>query len=485
MQPRKSLRKSHPLDLPALQIAKGIQQRRFLAEEVVAESLRRAEGLALPLNPFVVIRKQQAMKAAAAADRAVARGDALGVLHGVPFAAKDLTPTAGDLTTCGSWTTEDWHPGESALIVRRLEEAGAILVAKTTTPEFASQGFTASPRWGVTRNPWDPSRTSGGSSGGSAVAVACGVVPFAEGTDMGGSIRMPAAFCGIVGFKPSLGRIPMTILPSLFDNISHFGPLARSVDDAIAFMQVTAGPSDEDISSVPLEFKPAKARHASLSGKRFALSIDLGHYAVDAEVESMVRRAVREIKAAGGLVEEVKLPWTREVTDQILEIWGVFMSAYFGNSLESYRSRMDPIVVSLIERGRQMDATTYKRIEVKRTALWRDMAEIFSKFDALLCPTCALAAPSADLNDDAFGATLPDGRFGGLDMTCAFNQVGQCPAVSLPIGLTAAGLPVGMQIVGHRFADEDVLAMALACERVLSKAGYVSRLPTDKFTAAA
>jgi Asp-tRNA(Asn)/Glu-tRNA(Gln) amidotransferase A subunit family amidase len=477
----KSPRSTHPLDLSAANIARGIRARRFLTKDVVAESLRRAESLVEPLNPFTVIRKKQAIESAAAADRAVELGYPLGPLHGVPFAAKDLTPTAGDLTTRGSWTAENWHPEQSALIVRRLEHAGAILVAKTTTPEFAHAGFTASPRWGITRNPWDPSRTSGGSSGGSAVAVACGVVPFAEGTDMGGSIRMPAALCGVVGFKPSLGRIPMTILPSLFDNISHFGPLARSVDDAITFLQATAGSSDEDISSLPLEFRSARARKAVLSGKRFALSIDLGHYAVDPEVEAMIRRAARAIEAAGGIVEEVRLDWTRAVTDQILDIWCVFMSAFFGDLMGRYRNRMDPTVVSLIERGMTLDATTYKRIEMKRTALWRDMAGIFSRFDALLCPTCALVAPSAELTDDDFYATLPDGRFGGLDMTCAFNQVGQCPVLSLPVGLTASGLPVGMQIVGHRYADEDVLAIALACEKAMLRAGYTSRLPVDRF----
>ncbi|MCW2242348.1 amidase [Azospirillum canadense] len=283
-----------------------------------------------------------------------------GPLHGVPFVAKDLTPTAGDLTTLGSWTV-DWTPTESALCIQRLEQAGAILIGKTTTPEFAYSSFTTSPRWGVTRNPWNPDRTSGGSSGGSAVAVAAGVVPFAEGTDMGGSVRIPAALCGVVGLKPSLGRIPMTILPSLFDNISHFGPLARTVEDAIAFMEVASGPSDEDIGSLPLAFSGDRARAGKppgdLRGCRFALSIDLGYYEVQPGVEVVVRDAVRALRAAGAVVDEVAIPWTRAVNDQWFDVWCVFMSGYFGDRLAGNRARMDPAVVAMMERGFAMNAT--------------------------------------------------------------------------------------------------------------------------------
>ncbi len=198
-------------------------------------------------------------------------------------------------------------PAETALCIRRLQNAGAILIGKTTTPEFAFASFTQSPRWGVTRNPWDPERTSGGSSGGSAVAVATGVVPFAEGTDMGGSVRIPSAFCGTVGLKPSLGRIPMTILPSVFDNISHFGPLARTVGDAIAFMEAACGPSDEDISSLPIGFMSHAAREGQLEGKRFALSMDLGYYRIQPEVEQAIRVAVEELRRAGATVHEVPM----------------------------------------------------------------------------------------------------------------------------------------------------------------------------------
>lgn len=458
---------THPLDLAATEIAAGIRTGAFNAETVVAESIRRAKAVSATLNPFTLIREEKALEAARAADRAVARGDANGSLHGVPFAAKDLTPTKGDLTTLGSWTRPDWVPGESALCIRRLEQAGAILVAKTTTPEFAYSSMTASPRWGVTRNPWNLDRTSGGSSGGSAVAVATGVVPFAEGTDMGGSVRIPAAFCGVVGLKPSLGRIPMTILPSVFDNISHFGPLARRVEDAASFMAATAGPSDEDISSLPIGFNAGEAVVANLRGRRFALSMDLGYYAVQPQVEAAIRRAVEALRDAGAVVEEVRLPWTRAVNDEWFDLWCVFMSAFHGGAIETCRDRMDPAVVSMIERGRAMDATAYKRIELLRTSMWRDLAALFERYEALLCPTCAVTAPRVTETDDDYVATLPDGRYNGLDMTCPFNMVPQVPALSLPVGLAEDGLPIGLQIVGRRFADERVLSVAAAVEALL------------------
>ncbi|WP_258582653.1 amidase [Mesorhizobium sp. AR02] len=471
---------THPLDLTANAIADGIRSGAFSAETVVEESIRRARAVSERLNAFAVIREEQALEAARLADRAVARGEATGPLHGVPFAAKDLTPTSGDLTTLGSWAKGDWVPAETALCIRRLQAAGAILVGKTTTPEFAFSSFTNSPRWGVTRNPWNPERTSGGSSGGAGVAVATGVVPFAEGTDMGGSVRIPAAFCGVVGLKPSLGRIPMTILPSVFDNISHFGPLARSVADAVAFVQATAGGSDEDIASLPIGFDALATRTGELEGKRFALSVDLGYYQIQPRVEAVIRQAVAEMRSAGAIVDEVPMAWTRAVNDEWFDLWCVFMSAFFGDELAGHRHHMDPSVVSMIERGLAMNATAYKRVELLRTAMWKDMARLFERYDALLCPTCAITAPPVSETDDDYVATLPDGRFKGLDLTCPFNMLPQLPALSLPAGFAADGLPVGLQIIGRRFADEQVLSMAAAIEARLGVAGFNA----DRFAAA-
>ncbi|WOS66035.1 amidase [Sinorhizobium fredii] len=278
---------------------------------------------------------------------------------------------------------------------------------------------------------------------------------------MGGSVRIPAAFCGVVGSKPSLGRIPMTILPSVFDNISHFGPLARSVGDAVAFMQAASGASDEDISSVPLDFSAALVADGSIVGKRLALSIDLGYYEVQPQVEAELRAAVERLQRAGAVVDELPMRWTRAVNDQWFDLWCVFMAAFFADRLALHRDRMDPAVVAIIDRGLGMNTTAYKRIELLRTGMWRDLAELFRSYDALLCPTCAVTAPGiADTYDD-YVSDSAAGRYRGLDMTCPFNLVPQCPAISVPIGFASDGLPVGLQIVGPPYRDETLLALAL------------------------
>ncbi len=457
------------LDLPATGMAAAVRSRQVSAAGLAKAALARARTLA-GCNCFCTLLDDDAAAAAGRIDRALANGERLDQpLLGVPFAAKDMTPTAGVPTTLGSWTSGDDPAAETALVVRRLQQAGAILIGKTTTPEFANSGFTSSPRWGVTRNPHDLRRSPGGSSGGSGAAVAGGCVPFAEGTDMGGSVRIPASFCGVVGLKPSLGRIPMTILPSLFDDISHFGPLARGVDDAVAFMAAAAGPSDEDPFSWPLAFDAAAARRRpELAGRHFAFSMDLGFYAVDDAVQAVILEAVKRLRDAGAVVEIVDLAWTRDVVDRWADLWGVFMAAYFGDRRAQFAARMDPAVLALMDRGDALGATEYKRIELLRSAMWRDMMRVLDGREALLCPTCAVPAPPVEETDNDYMSTLPDGRFRGLDLTAPFNMIPTLPALSLPVGATADGLPVGLQMVGHRYGDEALLGLAGSVEALLA-----------------
>lgn len=444
-------------------MAVAVYRREVSARDLVDAALVRARNLAA-CNCFCFLLDDAARATADAIDRAPMGADL--PLLGVPFAAKDMTPTAGTPATLGSWTSGDALATETALVVRRLQAAGAILIGKTTTPEFANSSFTSSPRWGVTRNPRDLTRTPGGSSGGSGAAVAGACVPFAEGTDMGGSVRIPAAFCGVVGLKPSLGRIPMTILPSLFDSISHFGPLARRVDDAVAFMAAAAGPSDEDPFSVPMAFDAIAARRLpDLAGRRLAFSMDLGFYAVSDEVQAALRETVTVLRQAGAIVEDIDLRWTRDVADRWTDLWGVFMAAYFGDRRAAFADRMDPAVLGLMQRGEAIDAVAYKRIELVRSAMWRDMMGILRGHEALLCPACAVVAPPVGHTDDDYLADLPDGRFAGLELTSPFNMVPTLPALSLPIPRT--GLPVGLQMVGRRYGDEALLALAGAVEALL------------------
>lgn len=455
------------LKLGARQMVHGLTNRDFSAEQLVSASLARAHEINPSLNAFALIDDAAALQKARRADAALKRGQPPGPLHGVPFAVKDLTPTKGHLTSCGSWSLGDWIPDHTALCIERLEQAGAIIIGKTTTPEFAFSAFTQSPRWGVTRNPWDPERTSGGSSGGSAVAVATGCVPFAEGTDMGGSIRIPASCCGIVGFKPSLGRIPMTILPSVFDNISHFGPLARSVDDAVAFMEVAAGASDQDIMSQTAPFRMGRTRPKPLSKRRFAYSLDQGYYRIEPGVADRFAALIDLLKGQGAVVERIPLRWTREINDKWYDYWCVYMASFFGHLTEEFAARMDPNVVAGINHGKTISGVAFKSIDLLRTAIWKDMAKIFSGFDFLLTPTCAITAPLAVQDDNDFIGTLENGSYNGFEMTCVFNLLSPCPVMSLPIGNAGNGLPVGVQIVGQRYRDDEVLAVGAQIERLM------------------
>jgi Asp-tRNA(Asn)/Glu-tRNA(Gln) amidotransferase A subunit family amidase len=365
----------------------------------------------------------------------------------------------------GSYVYEHWVPNHDAAIVEKLTAAGAIMVGKTTTPEFAHSDFTESPLWGVTRNPWDPTRTPGGSSGGSGAAVASGCVPLAEGTDMGGSVRIPAAECGVVGLKPSLGRIPMDILPSLFDNISHFGPLARCIDDAALFLATAQGPDERDIQSIGVAIEIPQPIPADIKGWQLALSIDLGCYVVDPEIEANTRAAAEALRDMGAVVEEVELAWNAEVHQAWTNTWKVFMAAYFGQHLEKWRDKMDPEVVKLMETGFAMSAVDYKRLEIVRSRQWDELAKVLSRFDALLAPT--MAQPPAPVADKAKEESSIDGqgRLLQRDMTEPFNLVSQCPVLSVPSGFTSDGLPTAISICGRRFEDLTVLKIGAALEQ--------------------
>ncbi len=452
---------------PATELAKLIAARKLSPVELTRNALARIEAVNPALNCFCFVYPEEALEKARLAEAAVMRGDALGPLHGVPFAIKDLTPTKGKRTTLGSKAYEDNVPDHDAPIVEALNAAGGIMVGKTTTPEFAYSGFTDSPLWGYTRNPWDLAKTAGGSSGGSGAAVAAGCVPIAEGSDMGGSVRIPASFCGIAGLKPSFGRIPFTILPSQFDQLSHFGPLARTVSDIALFLSVTQGPDERDIQSLKpaLDVKipvPADAR-----GLRLALSIDLGYAWVHPEVEAAVRAAAAALADTGAVVEEVDLGWDWRLNDLWVAHWGVYLASFFGHTLETHRDQLDPNVVKLMEQGLAMNAVEFKRIEFARTEQWRKLSPILERYDAMLCPTMAMTARDVDARNAEYGKLDAQGRYRGLDMTSVFNFVSPCPAFSVPCGFAGDGLPIGLQIVGRRFDDLTALRVGAALEAIM------------------
>lgn len=445
-------------------MADAIRKRTLSSIEVVTNALARIEEVNSRLNCFCFVYAEEALAAAREADAAVARGDRLGRLHGVPVAFKDMTPIRGKRTTLGSRLFEHWVPDRNAAIVDRLLGEGAIMVGKTTTSELAYSFITDTPLWGTTRNPWNPAHTPGGSSGGSAAAVASGCVPLAEGCDMGGSVRLPASFCGLVRLKPSFGRIPFDILPSRFDSFCHFGPLARTVGDAALFLNTAQGPDDRDVSSLPtLPDLPTEPLH-DLHGLRLAFSPDLGYYAVDPEVAANSLRAIDRLRQFGANVEEIDLPWRRKITEAGWLHWDVYTALLAGEQADAFFDRMDPNVVAAVERGRRASAMDFKRIDFVRTEQWQQIAPILARYDALLCPTTALPALPIGTTEAEFGQDDEQGRFRHFEMTFPFNMIGQCPALSVPSGFTRAGLPTGLQIVGRRYDDAMVLRIGAVLE---------------------
>lgn len=452
--------------LSATEISRRVRSREISIPEVVDASLAQIEKINPDLNAFCFVYPEAARKAALERQAALIRGDVAGPLHGVPVAIKDLTKTKGGRTTLGSRIYSDWVPDSDAVVVERLRAAGAIIVGKTTTPEFAYSSFTESPLWGITRNPWNPNHTSGGSSGGSAVAVATGCVPLAEGSDAGGSVRIPAAWSGTVGLKPSLGRIPMDILASHFADIMHFGPLARTVDDAATFLNVTQGPDDRDIASLPpLPCVPVPLPR-SVKGLRLALSHDLGYYAVDDDIVSNLDAVADALRHGGAIVDVVELPWSREINDAFYDYWRTLMSALFGHHLPKWRDRMDPLVVRIIEEAAEVSGRRVMELGVVRTRAWEAIRPIFERYDAMLCPTMSVVAPEVGGNEFDFDYDDALGKCHALDMTLPFNMISRCPALSVPSGLARNNLPTAVQIVGRRFDDATVLRVGAAIEEL-------------------
>ena len=467
--------------LSATELVARIRARELSPVELMDATLARIDERNGALNAFVTRLDDAARAAAVRAEEQLAAGAELGPLHGVPIAIKDLFDTlAGVRNTFGCRVFEDFVPEESATYVQRLVDAGAIIVGKTNTPEFGHKGVTDNRLFGATSTPFDTSRNAGGSSGGSAAAVADGLVALAQGSDAGGSIRIPAAHCGVVGFKPSVGRVAAAYRPDAFLHTPciHAGPLTRTVADAALMASVMCGPHDGDPLSLPddgVDWAAAVERPAD--GLRVAFSPDLGDYPVDPEVAAVVAEAVGALGGAGCQVDAIDLD-LGSTHDELTTLWidemAVLYSATAANlaavgvDLMARRDDLCPEFVALLERGPQISAVEAKLGDVLRTRVFDALQAVFVDHDLLVCPTLACAPfPNAD-DGSTLGPAVIDGRpveqTIGWCLTYPINFTGH-PAISVPAGLTADGLPVGLQIVGRRFDDTTVLAAAAALER--------------------
>jgi aspartyl-tRNA(Asn)/glutamyl-tRNA(Gln) amidotransferase subunit A len=450
---------------PATQLAPRIAARELSPVELVDAVLDRIEALQPQLNAFCLVRAEETRAEAAAAEQA--RGE-LGPLHGIPISIKDLTSTQGIRTTFGSRAYADNVPDVDAVFVERLRNAGAILLGKTNTPEFGNKGVTDSPLNGTTANPWALDHTAGGSSGGAAAAVAAGLGPLAEGSDGAGSIRIPASCCGVVGYKPSFGRVPMYPRNG-YHTISHHGPLTRTVADAALMLSVMAGPDPRDPhvrTDAPADYVAA-VREPEIAGWTIGFSPDLGHLPVEPEVAEIVARAARTFEDVGANVEDA--PPLPDARAPMTVIWRVVFEAIVREQIRPHVApeQMDPHLRELADAGERIDAAAYyDAVSLFRIALYHELEQLFRRYRLLVTPTLAVP-PFPHPGEGRPGPDHVAGEsvnpFLGWLLTYHFNLSGQ-PAVSLPCGFSAAGLPIGLQIVGRPGADEDVLRAAAAFE---------------------
>jgi aspartyl-tRNA(Asn)/glutamyl-tRNA(Gln) amidotransferase subunit A len=449
---------------PATELAAMIRRKKVSPVEVVDAVLARIDKVNPRLNAFVLVTAEDARKQARAAERALGRRSATpGPLHGVPFSVKDLVITKGVTTTFGTPLYRDHVPTEDAPIVERLKAAGAILLGKTNTPTFGWIGATHNLLFGITRNPWNPETTPGGSSGGASAAAAAGLGPLHVGTDGGGSIRIPASCAGIYGFKASYGRVP-TYPPSGAWSLSHVGPMTRTVADAALVMNVVAGPDERDPYSLPAQkVDYPKALGAGVEGLRVAWSADLGNaHVVDPEVREICARAARAFRSLGCRVDEVDPKWPSPY-----ECWEQIFCGGIATRMAPYldrRAEIEPGLLRIIEATLQNPPTRYVQAWLDRLDWWQHPRALFEKYDLLLTPTIACPPFSVGLDNPAEIAGQPCPPYGWIPFTYPFNLTGQ-PAASVPAGFTRAGLPVGLQIVGRRYDDVAVLRASAAFER--------------------
>ena len=447
----------------ALDLATRIRTKDVSPVDVMETVLARIDAVNPRVNAFGALAADQARAAARDAEVAVMKGEPLGPLHGVPVSIKDMIFTRGLRTTGGSRLLADLVPEHDSVAVARLKVAGAIVIGKTTTSELGHKAITSSPLFGITRNPWDLSRTPGGSSGGAAAAVASGMGPLALGGDGGGSIRIPASFCGLVGFKPSYGRVPE--YPSFpgWDNFGHLGPLARTVRDAAALLDAIAGGDDRDPVSLPREpGSYVEACDKDVRGLHVAWSADLGYARVDPVVQALCENAAAEFENLGCHVEVVNPLW-ENLEEPFTTMLSSQLHAAWGDQVAEHEAEVDPSFAKFLQRGARVTTREYLRARTRVQEFWQEALAFLQRFDLLLTPTVSVLPFAADGKPPREIGGEAISVLGWMPFTYPFNATGQ-PAASVPAGWTAENLPVGVQIVGQRHADATVFAACAAFE---------------------
>jgi aspartyl-tRNA(Asn)/glutamyl-tRNA(Gln) amidotransferase subunit A len=442
-------------------LARMYRRRTVSPVEVTRAVLARIDKLNDRYNAFCLVDHERALHAAAQSEARWAKDQPLSVIDGVPTTIKDVLLTKGWPTLRGSRTTDPSQPWtEDAPAVARLREHGAVLLGKTTTPEFGWKGVCDSPLTGITRNPWNPSRTPGGSSGGAAVAAALRLGCLHLGTDGGGSIRIPAGFTGIFGIKPTFGLVPAYPL-SPFGTIAHVGPMTISVEDAARMLTIISRPDDRDWYALPPVPRDLSVGiDAGVSGLRIALSTTLGYVPVDAEVQALVERAATKLADAGAIVE-LRDPGFSDPFETFRAHWYTGAANLRRSIPESRRPLLEPGFAAIADAGEAIPLMQYIAASEQRAALGHRMCVFHREFDLLLTPTLPIAA----FEVGRLSPAAPDQSnwMNWTPFTFPFN-LSQQPAASIPCGFTRAGLPVGLQVVAAKYRDDLVLRVARAYE---------------------
>jgi amidase len=452
---------------PAGELVRLYRTRKTSPSEVMEAVLARIDAVNPAVNAYVTVARESALAQARRATLALRRRSTqLPPLHGVPVSIKDLTATKGIRTTWGSLVYQDHVPDKDDLVVERLKSAGAIVVGKTNTPEFGAGGNTFNAVFGSTRNPWNTALTCGGSSGGAAVAVACGMGPIAQGTDLGGSVRVPASFCGVVGFRASPGLVPAYPRTLAWDTLSVTGPLARTVGDIALMLSAIAGPDDRAPISYEIDTSQfvRAVRAPSIKGWRIAWSPDLhGLLPVDGEVARIAESMTRVFRSLGAKVEAAG-PDFSGMKDIVRGTRALTMTGLQLDKLPGWRERLQKDLVRDIDQGLTRTARDVAHSEVLRSALWHRVREFMVSRDLLVLPTVAVPPfPVEQTYPTEMNGKILDDYTEWFYLTYAITLTG-LPAISVPCGFTRSGLPVGLQIVGRRRQEAAVLRAAAALE---------------------
>jgi amidase len=460
--------------MSAVEMARLIRAKKLSAREALAAHLAQIERVNPKVNAIVTLVPELAAAAAARADEMQARGEKLGPLHGLPVAHKDLLETRGIRTTFGSPLYKDNVPTEDDIVVERMRRAGAITIGKTNTPEFGSGSQTFNTVFGATHNPYDLTKTCGGSSGGAAVALACGLVPVASGSDTGGSLRNPAAFCNVVGFRPSPGRVPNPRAGFAWWTLSTSGCLGRSVEDLALALSTIAGPD----SRAPLSINEpgehlARPLDRSFKGVRVAWYKDLGGVPFDPRVRAVVDAHRKTLESLGCIVDQAEPDFApAEVAFRVLRAWNTANS--YGERFHAHPEAFKDTLAGEIEEGLRLTGTDVARAEAAHGQLWRRFQAFLEKYEYFVLPTTQL--PPFDVNTP-YPTEIAGVKFDSyIDWmkSCWYISATGNPAASVPAGFTPEGLPVGVQIVGRAKEDFSVLQLAHAFEEVT---GFGKRRP--------